>query len=97
METPGAEVQQHVGGGKARGGSGDNTAIATPSTVAASPDPALSPAPSFASNSAPSHHFEHEHETPTPAALQQPGRTAMSIVHQAYGPGADLYRDVLRV
>ena len=95
METPGAEVRQHAGG-KALGGSGDNTAIATPSTAAASPDPALSP-PSFASASAPSHHSEHE----TPDALQslqlQPGRTAMSIVHQAYGPGADLYRDVLRV
>ena len=95
METPGAEVRQHAGG-KALGGSGDNTAIATPSTVAASPDPALSPL-SFASASAPSHHSDHE----TPDALQslqlQPGRTAMSIVHQAYGPGADLYRDILRV
>ena len=54
--------------------------IATPSTVAVTPQSADSP-----------------YDEAPPAAAAAPPRTAMTIIHQAYGPTADLYRDVLRI
>ena len=61
--------------------------IATPATVAVTPQSADSPydeAPSAAAAAA--------------ACMNTaPPRTAMTIIHRAYGPTADLYRDVLRI
>ena len=63
--------------------------IATPATVAVTPQSADSP---------------YDEAPPAAAAAAAaacmntaPPRTAMTIIHRAYGPTADLYRDVLRI
>jgi len=104
MQTP--EVQQqsrgHEYGGKVLDDDGGGDDIATPSTVAASP--VLTPPSSLLS--CPDDEEAPPSSASPPSRPQQPtgmsggtgsSSTAMTIIHQAYGPAADLYRDVLRV
>lgn len=93
MQTP--EVRQQprgIHGGKILPiDDENNAAIATPSTVAESPAMSIALQSEQQAANSP---FD---EAPLAATTTTATTTAMSIVYQAYGPTADLYRDVLRI
>ena len=91
MQTPGVRQQPTVSYGRKILPIDDenNPDIATPSTVAESPAILITlQSEQQAANS------PYDEAPPTATAATT---TAMSIVYQAYGPTADLYRDVLRI
>jgi curved DNA-binding protein CbpA len=90
LQTP--EVQQSRGSHDADGKtllSGDDN-ISTPSTVAVSPFMT----PQSETDASP---YDEDDATPTGkrTSMSTSTSSAMTVIHQAYGPTADLYRDVL--
>ena len=93
MQTPEVRQQPRVNGGKILPIDDESNAdIATPSTVDESPVMSITVQSEQQSANSP-----YDEAPPTATTAAAATTTAMSIVYQAYGPTADLYRDVLRI
>ena len=91
MQTPEVRRQPRVNGGKILPIDEGKDNIATPSTMAESPAMSITFQSEQQSANSP-----YDEAAPL-ATTTTTTTTAMSIVYQAYGPTADLYRDVLRI